>query len=532
MRNIRKINPELFKNLYLIRHGESTCNTFNRLAGKIDVPLTFLGKKQAMEGSRKCENLIFDRIYVSPLQRAYETAHIVLNKHPFTDKNFYVDARLQERDFGDFSLENKSILQKKHGIKEYEKAVNLDSHTMKRGETYKEFSSRVLDFFYEKIIPDLEEGKKVIVVSHKYVIELFCNLILEKPLEEKFDLRLANAEVLEANKIYQYTKHENEKANIFKDWLVIHHHWVFTLSLFIGLILGHFNYTIETHPLVLLSILMIATGITMARINIENSIKYISDKSTIILVLIRNLALPLLLILLLYLFENENSMLIATVVIFISTPTAIIALTISRSIGGFIMPTLSYTILASIVSLIPFTIAMSLFFQANAFFVFYICFFVTGLSLLVPYLFILQARKLKPIKTAKFAERYSFLAILLISVFIILVSINLGPISILNLLIAIAISIGLRMIAGIFSLDSKINSLDTYVSMSYPNIFIIIVISSMMGYTLIEEIAILFLLPMFLFSIFDNWYSKFFHINTEDIRLHAILEINKNKRGY
>ena len=81
-----------------------------------------------------------------------------------------------------------------------------------------------------------------------------------------------------------------------------------------------------------------------------------------------------------------------------------------------------------------------------------------------------------------------------------------------KILIATAIAIGLRVIAAVFSLSSHINSLDTYISMTYPNIFLIIVIASMIGHSLIEEIAILFLLPMFLLSIFDNWYSRFFYI--------------------
>ncbi len=291
--------------------------------------------------------------------------------------------------------------------------------------------------------------------------------------------------------------------------------------------MGYFQIKVETHPIVLLSILMVATAITMARINIENSIDYINDKNTLFLVFVRYLLLPIIFILALYFSILELNQIMATIILFLSAPTAIIALTISRSVGGFIMPTLSFTILASIVSLIPFTLAMSLFFNNNAFFVFYICFFVTGMSLLIPYLFILQARKIKPIKTAKMGERYAFLSIILISIFIILVSMSLEPISLVKLLIATAIAIGLRVIAVIFSLNSHINSLDTYISMSYPNIFLIIVIAAMMGHSLVEEIAILFLLPMFLLSIFDNWYSKFFYIKTSDTRLHTILNIQE-----
>ena len=116
MEDMKKIDPKLLKNLFLIRHGESTCNMFNRLAGKIDAPLTHLGKSQALEGSKSCKDLQFDKIYVSPLQRASETAHIILKNHSINN-NFFVDERLKERNFGSFTLENKSILQKKYGIK-------------------------------------------------------------------------------------------------------------------------------------------------------------------------------------------------------------------------------------------------------------------------------------------------------------------------------------------------------------------------------------------------------------------------------
>jgi len=398
---------------------------------------------------------------------------------------------------------------------------------MKEGESYQEFSQRVLDFFYSEIIPSLEKEQKVIIISHKYVIELFCNLILEKPLNKKFDLRLPNAEVLNADNISQYTRHENEKLNIFKDWLVIQHHWVFTISLFIGLLLNYLGFFYEAHPLVLLFLLVFATAITMARINIESSLKYIFNKNTILLITLRYLLIPCLFIFSLLFSKYYDNEILATLIIFISTPTAIIAITISRSIGGFIIPTLSYTILASILSIIPFTLAISIFFEYSIYYVFYICVFVIGFSLLIPFLFILQSRKIKPIKTAKFGERNAYLAIIFISAFIILSSIKLVEIPLTEILVATTIAIVLRVIAGMFSLNSHINSLDTYISMSYPNIFLIIVIASMMNNSFIEEIAILFLLPMFLFSNFDNWYSRFFHINTNDSRLHSILDIPK-----
>ena len=63
-------NIEKWKNLYLVRHGESTCNEVNRFAGSIDAPLTSLGEAQANKAAKNWQGQLPDRIYTSPLQRA------------------------------------------------------------------------------------------------------------------------------------------------------------------------------------------------------------------------------------------------------------------------------------------------------------------------------------------------------------------------------------------------------------------------------------------------------------------------------
>ena len=524
MNKIKEIDQKVLKNLFFIRHGESTCNTFNRLAGKFDVPLTTLGVKQAKECSKKCKHLIFDKIFVSPLKRAFNTAEIIFENHPNTNKNFIIDDRLKERDFGNFSLENKSILQKKYGITEYEKAVNRDSEKMQEGESYLEFSNRVLAFFYDLIVPLLNKNKKVIIVAHKYVIELLCNLVLNKPINKKFDLRLPNAQVLEASKITKYVKHENEKVNIFKEWLIVNHHWVFLISFLFGFILNYFKVTIETDSLTLLGILILATTITMARINIESSIKMFKTKD-VFLFLLRYLLLPLIFIFYFYIFEIEPNNIMAIFLLFLSTPVAMIAITISRSIGGFIVPSLSFTIFSSLLSIIPFTLTLNLLFDDDIALISFISFIIVIASLLIPYFFVYFARKHKAIKTAKNAERGGYLAIILISIFIILVTLKLENISIESFVLVSLMAIVLRIIASIFSSKNRINSLDTYISMSYPNVFLMIIIGNLMEHTFIIEISIIFLIPMFLLSIFDNWYSKRFYTKVNDKRLFNILNI-------
>lgn len=64
--------------LYLVRHGQSVANLHKYYTGQQDVPLTDLGKEQAVEAGRKLVDIQFDKVYTSDLSRAAETCAIAL----------------------------------------------------------------------------------------------------------------------------------------------------------------------------------------------------------------------------------------------------------------------------------------------------------------------------------------------------------------------------------------------------------------------------------------------------------------------
>lgn len=59
---------------YLIRHGESAYNAEGRIQGQSNVPLTDLGRKQAIALGNAFRTQAIDAIYSSPLDRALHTA--------------------------------------------------------------------------------------------------------------------------------------------------------------------------------------------------------------------------------------------------------------------------------------------------------------------------------------------------------------------------------------------------------------------------------------------------------------------------
>jgi len=86
--------------IYIVRHGQDQDNANGLLNGHRDTALTKIGLEQANQIAAKIQeaNLVFDKVYSSPLQRAYMTAEIIADRLqlPQPEK---LDL-LIERDFG------------------------------------------------------------------------------------------------------------------------------------------------------------------------------------------------------------------------------------------------------------------------------------------------------------------------------------------------------------------------------------------------------------------------------------------------
>ena len=83
-------------NLYVVRHGETIWNVERKVQGITDIPLTDKGRSEAKELQDLISTLSIDVVISSPLDRARETAKILIDsKLPIN-----TDDRIKERDWG------------------------------------------------------------------------------------------------------------------------------------------------------------------------------------------------------------------------------------------------------------------------------------------------------------------------------------------------------------------------------------------------------------------------------------------------
>jgi broad specificity phosphatase PhoE len=156
---------EVFKmRLFLIRHGESEAGRNKVISGQSDVPLSKLGKNQAIAlGQEFLESGIkFDVVYSSDIGRASQTSAIICNILGIRDIIF--DKRLREQDAGIFTGRKVSSLSKEE--KEFldNTIIDLDFRIL-GGKTNSEMTLRIKEAFYE-IITNNPEDSTILLVAH------------------------------------------------------------------------------------------------------------------------------------------------------------------------------------------------------------------------------------------------------------------------------------------------------------------------------------------------------------------------------
>ncbi|PKQ18009.1 MAG: phosphoglyceromutase [Actinobacteria bacterium HGW-Actinobacteria-8] len=176
--------------LILLRHGESEWNAKNLFTGWVDVPLNEKGWGEAVRGGEllKAENVLPDVVHTSLLRRAIMSANLALDsadRHWIPVKR---DWRLNERHYGDLQGKNKAETLEQYGEEKFmtwrrsydvpPPEISADNQFTQEGdpryagepipktECLKDVLERALPYWESAIVPDLKDGKTVMVAAH------------------------------------------------------------------------------------------------------------------------------------------------------------------------------------------------------------------------------------------------------------------------------------------------------------------------------------------------------------------------------
>jgi 2,3-bisphosphoglycerate-dependent phosphoglycerate mutase len=179
--------------LVLLRHGESLWNLENIFTGWTDVALSEKGEREARDAGRAMieERLEFDIVHTSLLRRAIDTADISLAEMEMgwipVERNW----RLNERHYGalqglnkketaeEFGLEQVHIWRRSYGMpppalkrtdprhpSHDRRYASLAPEQLPATECLADVVDRMLPYWYDSIVPDLRQGRTVLIVAH------------------------------------------------------------------------------------------------------------------------------------------------------------------------------------------------------------------------------------------------------------------------------------------------------------------------------------------------------------------------------
>ena len=179
--------------LILLRHGESQWNALNLFTGWVDVDLSDKGVTEAKRGGEllKEKNLIPDSLHTSVLNRAIKTSELALETAGIKEIPTKRSWRLNERHYGALQGLNKKDTLEKYGEEQFmlwrrsydvppppidpndkyaqnndPKYKDMQTSDIPLTECLKDVVKRVIPYWQESIVPELESGKTVLVVAH------------------------------------------------------------------------------------------------------------------------------------------------------------------------------------------------------------------------------------------------------------------------------------------------------------------------------------------------------------------------------
>ena len=205
--NCNNKDKEILK-LYIVRHGETEWNVIKRFQGQLNTPLTEKGIEKLKETGKKLEDVTFEEVYTSELERTVNSAEIILNENGgYKNQKLKLKklAELNEVHFGVWQgLKYEEVFLKYpeeannyfYNVKNY-KAENVEAENLKDA----------LERFLRGInkILDSHKSGNILVVTHGTVFEMFINYVGNSSI---FDIE---ERTLMGNGDYKIFSYENGK---------------------------------------------------------------------------------------------------------------------------------------------------------------------------------------------------------------------------------------------------------------------------------------------------------------------------------
>ena len=186
--------------LIFVRHGLSSFNKEGRIQGRNDLSiLTKEGKSQAEAAGKIISSIPIDQVYSSPLQRASETAEIIIKQHQNKLRATYTD-ELLEVDLGPWSGLTKNEI--KNLYPEEQALWNIEPReviiTREDGTKFQPIKELLLqaEGFLKSLFKSYSNSNKtILIVAHNAILRCLILKLINEPTNGFRRLKLDNTSI-------------------------------------------------------------------------------------------------------------------------------------------------------------------------------------------------------------------------------------------------------------------------------------------------------------------------------------------------
>ena len=168
--------------IYIIRHGQTVWNKQRKLQGSTDIELTEEGKEMAVLTGQRLKGVTFDKVFSSPLKRAYVTAQLI---HAENNVSIETDERIREVSFGEFEGLNvdEMLNNEECGFYHFFDKPEL-YRPAEHGERLEDVILRGKEFIEEKIVPLEGKVQRVMIVAHGAMNKALLAAMFQRELKD------------------------------------------------------------------------------------------------------------------------------------------------------------------------------------------------------------------------------------------------------------------------------------------------------------------------------------------------------------
>lgn len=157
--------------IWITRHGQTELNKKKLMQGRVNEPLNETGISQAEAARKNIDDVKFDAVYSSPLDRAIVTASIIGN---VSKDSIIIDERLIEADFGKYDKKHYAFMGPKMTL--YWTLPEVFG-APKSVETIESLVQRSSSFLQEL---ESKGYENVLIVCHGGIIRALCGYLEDK----------------------------------------------------------------------------------------------------------------------------------------------------------------------------------------------------------------------------------------------------------------------------------------------------------------------------------------------------------------